>query len=83
LIYVISFSGKKADKAFESSNRCRGRTMEFDVLMLLAGILAVLASLVIVFMCKSFSDDDTFCPARFWSRRPAWDHEQEPSPDGR
>jgi hypothetical protein len=57
--------------------------MEFDVLMIVAGVLAAIASLVIVLMCKSFSDDDTFCPARFWSRRPAWDHENDATTDGR
>lgn len=54
-----------------------GKIMEFDVLMLMAGILAAVASLVIVLMCKSFSDDGASCPARFWSRRPAWDHDQD------
>jgi hypothetical protein len=56
--------------------------MDVDVLLIIAALLAVVATLVVVFMCRSFSAGEAFCPARFWSRRPAWEHDQASGPKG-
>lgn len=51
--------------------------MYIDSMMLLAAVLGVGCVTFILLVCSSWSSRDTACPARFWSRRPSWDHDSD------